>query len=103
MHESEQELRPCPLCGRADSVVVRTDRIDHWIACDACDTIGPMKSGKGYAVKAWNIRPAEAELVEALEEIARDRGGYMGEYHADCQQIARAALSRARSKDEVAG
>jgi len=34
------------------------------------------------------------EVVERMERIARDRGGNMGEYHAECQQIARAFLTQ---------
>lgn len=43
------------------------------------------------------------ELVEALEAIAKDRGGFMGEYHADCQEIARKALAKVKEAENGKG
>lgn len=44
------------------------------------------------AITAYEAVSGVAKMRDALEKIAKDRGGYMGEYHAYCQQIARAAL-----------
>ncbi len=55
------------------------------------------EANAAFIVKAVN---AHDKLVKALEEIARDRGGHMGEYHADCQNIATAALASIKEPEE---
>lgn len=45
----------------------------------------------------WEVARTLAKLrvaMEALEKVARDRGATMGEYHADCQQVARESLAQ---------
>ena len=44
----------------------------------------------------WQAADDLDTLEAALAEIARDRGSHMGEYHADCQMIATAALAKVR-------
>jgi hypothetical protein len=38
------------------------------------------------------VEERAGRAVDALRKIARDRGGYMGEYHAECMEIASDAL-----------
>lgn len=65
-----------------------------------CDVKCGGMSGRTVAQgeKIARLIAAAPALLEALEKIARDRGGYMGEYHADCQQIARAAIALAKGE-----
>lgn len=66
---------------------------EQWAVELAHQLDAPFGSMTHYALtiqRAFEER--ERGLREALEKVAKDRGGYMGEYHADCQQIARAAL-----------
>lgn len=73
-------LKPCPLC--ANSVMLedntdyhRADSYPEWlIGCDRCNA-SPAKSiyvsasTRADAIAAWNHRPLEAELVEALQAL----------------------------------
>lgn len=50
------------------------------------------------ATREWALAEARAaKAEEALRRIARDRGGFMGEYHAECQQIDREALGEEKA------
>ena len=58
---SKTTLRPCPFCGGDD---VTLD--NNFVVCLPCETFGPEGKDE-LAVTAWNTRPAEDELVKALE------------------------------------
>lgn len=100
----EQTLKPCPLCGAAlifwpgsssyaHPKVTSADCVLHTIGIHQADAV---------RITAWNRRPIEDALVEALEDIARQRttseaydeedGDWEGAFDL-CVQRARAALS----------
>ena len=99
----EQTLRPCPLCG-GSAKLWRALNLNAWISCvGTCAVLVSSEySTDAEAIAAWNARPIEGALVEALasieakaRELANDsmtsnRGMWLG-----CADEARAALAKA--------
>ena len=69
------ELKPCPFCGSAAilrDAQVSEDCMDSWVECKSCGATtdrheSPM--GTDNPIAAWNTRPVEDALVEALQSI----------------------------------
>jgi len=69
---SELKPSPCPLCGKTDNLKLDTlgDLDDWFIECDRCH-IGThaIFRGREATLAAWNTRPVEDALVEALKDF----------------------------------
>ena len=75
------ELKVCPFCGEAP-VVHRLGPLDldQWavscesLLCEIMPTTDAKRSREG-AIAAWNTRPLEKELAEALYDIRMSNAG----------------------------
>ena len=69
------ELRPCPnlWCKRNDVAVHGPDMVSdtYCVGCE-CGIGGPECATESEAVAAWNHRPAEWALIEALKAVRLD-------------------------------
>lgn len=101
------ELKPCPFCGGE----AYFDCMEHDAEMNCMDFSPECKCGatiisterftRAQAIAAWNTRAAEegkAELVEALENYAKDYDHERGCSQWDGGSIARAALARVRGE-----
>lgn len=64
------ELRECPLCSgpsRMNSVDFDMDGMDWYPSCTECGLAGVGAGTEEDAAALWNRRPAEDELLDALE------------------------------------
>lgn len=67
--KAEQKLRACPFCGSTPDVWEEFGN-DHRAGCTNGDCPGSF-GDFGIGLKAWNTRPTEDKLVEALEEVIK--------------------------------
>lgn len=74
---TEPKLLPCPFCG--GSGLLNEEYPSGFVVCcfntgcgdrPGCVEIGPRSRTEEGAISAWNTRPIEEKLVEALEQIA---------------------------------
>lgn len=83
-------VRACPFCNApAETATTRRDgilaRCSHW---EICETIW-------YRLEAWNTRPLEDALLEALRDVLDEhRDGY----GLRCIDQVRAAIARAEGR-----
>lgn len=76
---NSEQIAPCPMCGRTDTLFVEPDERGsggQWVGpihVGCCQNEGCglilCREDKDEAIAAWNNRPAQAELVSALERI----------------------------------
>jgi Lar family restriction alleviation protein len=102
MTNSKETLKPCPFCGYA--AILDDSCSDFTVLCSCCGA-SPRHSDLGedqtkrLAIKAWNTRPIEDELVEALQRIViiRQDSGGISKYDLvnSCVEIAQEALEKA--------
>lgn len=57
----ENELKPCPFCGRIGTLFVETDEIGYvFVTCapsdNGCGATGPAEITEEGAIEAWNRR-----------------------------------------------
>ena len=117
---SPLSLKACPLCGDKDEFnpsvstsykyanpgTASTDLVEsgHFIECDKCGCLGPIKPVEEEAIAAWNtrasiedevreLREALTGLVQAVEKDAHENNSISGFTGARLTD-ARAALSR---------
>ena len=75
-------LKPCPFCG-SDKVIdegapsydtVTEEERTTWftVLCTDCHAEGPPNLGWSGAIEAWNTRPLEDELREALKRMVNN-------------------------------
>lgn len=112
---SGHTLKPCPnpWCDAADRdgdyspTVINSNFGTHYVSCTSCSMRGPYERNHVNAIAAWNERPIERELLEALEEIAafndraanaylKQTGSYSLFDEPGSVQIARAAIAKAQ-------
>jgi len=72
------EIRKCPLCGataRADTFCFGEQ---HAVVCSrkGCEIDGPARSTKKAAIRAWNVRASDAEIINLRKELAEARDLY---------------------------
>lgn len=94
------ELKPCPFCGIAPKTQ-RNRGGGLFIFCGAedhkedysvsADVEGDSDTEDELVIAAWNTRPVEDALVEALKELCNAEGGRRG----GMWERARAALKKA--------
>lgn len=74
------KLRCCPFCKSED---VATEHIgihgtDFWsVDCKSCETTGPERGTEKAAIAAWNTRPLEDEILNALMYTVKSIGGHL--------------------------
>jgi Lar family restriction alleviation protein len=62
------ELKPCPFCGGAPTLIDRPDGpllVGAFVTCDACDIGTPILSTAALAIEAWNTRAPVAAQEKA--------------------------------------
>ena len=110
----EQELRECAFCkeerpedgGSTYGLSLGRTRV-WWVSCLSCGAEGPHAKTRKAAIAAWNTRPGEKALAEALEfyvqtEDALDAtdsyetGAAYSEAMTKFEGMARAALAARR-------
>ena len=85
------ELKPCPFCGGKVRLSTADRGASFAVWCGGCGgTDGGEYLSKESAIKHWNRRPLEDELVAALEGFV-ERGRTPGTWVA-----AKDALAKAR-------
>lgn len=70
-------LKACPFCGGGAAHIERSNPLSKWkhsVDCTSsyCGMSGPVEATKAKAIAAWNDRPIERELLEALEDCLND-------------------------------
>ena len=66
-----EKPKPCN-CGSDDLAVLEIEQDHAQVTCRKCGSSGPIEDQIGdytRPIKAWNHRPIEDELVEALEAV----------------------------------
>ena len=66
-----EELRPCPFCGKENTVAGSTERmiLGWWYACEDC-----FENRKGGVYEdRWNTRPIEDALNARIAELEAER------------------------------
>lgn len=96
---SAEELRPCPFCGK-DETILKEENGAQYISCCYCGSgvYGPPTGEKEDAIEFWNDRPLEQELLEALESLLADTctSGYYSQADSESVINARAAIAKAK-------
>lgn len=64
----KEELKPCPFCGIKRKIEVDEDDM-FCVQCMKCGARTDWYLYDSDAIKAWNARQPDKELVEALKEI----------------------------------
>ena len=100
MSNENEELKPCPFCGSKVNIV--EGKIFNWIECEKgslCEgselhTVISTDKKNNYdkAIKAWNTRPEDKRVEEALEMI--DRLINVNEFNRVGMSIERSNLAR---------
>lgn len=70
---SELKACPNPWC-KENAPLVKVDRVrgEHYGVCGSCGLYGPYRRTEVDAIAAWNTRPAEQMLVEALRGLMQN-------------------------------
>lgn len=61
-------INNCPFCGSEDVRLVGSSRW-CWVRCNYCKIESPSYYGKKRAIKAWNTRPRENELLAMIKRL----------------------------------
>ena len=93
------ELKPCPFCKVSapkleDYITITTPYF--FVRCQECGASAKVCRTKGEAVDAWNHRPLEAEMAEAL-------GGVFVHGTLGTRVAAKDALAKAQGQGETMG
>lgn len=65
-------LKPCPFCGSAKvNMCVGYDAAFHYVECEDCRAGAGFDKSKSKSISAWNARPVENELLDALKECQK--------------------------------
>ena len=64
---TNEELKRCPFCGGTANIA--KGRIEFWAYCPHCGAQIELCETKQEAVKAWNTRTIENELVEKIGKL----------------------------------
>ena len=96
-------LKPCPnpWCDAADRdgdyspTVINSNFGTHYVSCTSCSMRGPYARNHVDAIAAWNERPTEREMLEALEFIANVARSTAG-FSPMALQQADAAIAKAQ-------
>jgi Lar family restriction alleviation protein len=79
---SEAKLRPCPFCGGEATLVgyglpaIRT----YYVECSQCKAPIDDAESEHEAIKKWNTRPIEDELIEACKDARNKAKGLLAFY-----------------------
>lgn len=68
------KLSPCPFCGHDSATVfeiTHADRSTFLASCTTCGATIGHKDTRAEAVEAWNMRPIETVLREAVEKACK--------------------------------
>jgi len=60
-------IKPCPLCNTEVNVICLGGNFK--VKCNNCETSSGLYNTAQQAIDAWNKRPREEELLNALREI----------------------------------
>ena len=64
------ELKPCPFCGRADSLAVNLNTAETYVVrCGWCGGEVRNFPTEETAILSWNTRAIDPRLKQAVEEI----------------------------------
>lgn len=66
-----EELRPCPFCGGAASVITDHETATAYVMCETCDACGGRRETPANAIAAWNTRAPDPRIAELEAEVAR--------------------------------
>lgn len=68
---ARMETKPCPFCGSSSHI--------EWVSsflvsvqCNSCNALGPRNYSEKEAIKEWNERLREDELIESLRLITKN-------------------------------
>jgi Lar family restriction alleviation protein len=53
---NQEELKPCPFCGKADYLKIEREELKYYIKCNKCDIRGPYGESAKAAMYVWNER-----------------------------------------------
>ena len=68
---SEIKLLRCPFCGGEAELLKGQCEIDNYVMCLECRSKTKLYNTKASAIKAWNTRIPMQNIVERLEQQAR--------------------------------
>jgi hypothetical protein len=102
----EPKLKPCPFCGNTGVVQRKISRAAWLIYCPSEPHICPVSvetvwfESEERAASAWNTRPLETQMYEALKSLVDAGSCTCMNQSDDCCLIAsgRAALAQADGK-----
>lgn len=96
----EVKLKPCPFCGAKQCSIALQQLPDGDVLyyCEECNTSGADCPTEGEARAAWNRRPIEDTLVDALYAYTKPDGCGPGCEDGDLCRMCQgeAALAKAR-------
>lgn len=65
-------INDCPFCGSGDTFINENDD-DCWVACDACESIGPAYKEMMSAITQWNTPTHHIEmLIKDADRLRRE-------------------------------
>ena len=108
--EKPTALKPCQWCAvetgepnllpEIMTKAMAINGFEAYVLCNYCSANGPSvqckteEDARERAAKAWNHRPIEQELVEALEDAIED----VDEFETEWNKAARALVKKAKAK-----
>ena len=65
---------PCPYpdCEGRDSTMVKKALYGHYVKCDGCGALGPVRDTPAEAIAAWNAPGEKIERLEALIKVPNE-------------------------------
>ena len=91
------KLKPCPFCG--SECIITKFNMDkyYWHECGDCSIITDCHNTEQESTEAWNNRPLESELINALKHIvnATTLNVILENPIMDIKKIAKQAISKA--------
>ena len=70
--ELNDELKPCPFCGKEPKINQSEFSHRYWVACEDCCCLNKVFYTKDEAIKAWNSRHIEDEKDNQIKELKND-------------------------------